>query len=260
MICAFGFAQMKVLMKDGGDTIGRPATAPTSGAAQVDTIRPVPRGRLDRFLLGDWGPVVRDPLDVLRLLYFAGTIVWLVRGGAAADGLVGGSLVLLWGRLVSLPRFYDLSLIVALTITGWGSALHFYGQYGWYDNVVHTLMPALVTPIVYVMLVRLGVLPELRDLTQVHHQIGFFLIAFCIGMAIGGSWEVIEWWLDQITGNHRVKDAADTASDLTSTVFGSVAAGFVLIAWSQLGLPLRRVSGEVVSQMLRAARRAAPAR
>jgi hypothetical protein len=235
------------------------STVETSTPVRADAGPAAARGRRDRFFLGDWGPVVRDPLDVLRLLYFAGTIVWLARGGAAADGLVGGSLVLLWGRLVSLPRFYDLSLIVALTITGWGSALHFYGQFSWYDNVVHTLMPALVTPIVYVMLVRLGVLPELRDLTQVHHQLGFFLIAFCIGMAIGGCWEVIEWWLDQITGNHRVKDAADTASDLTATVFGSVGAGFVLIAWSQLGLPLKRVSGEVVSQMLSAARRAAPA-
>jgi uncharacterized membrane protein YjdF len=138
--------------------------------------------------------------------------------------------------------------------------LHLYGQYGWYDNVVHTLMPALITPIVYVMLVRLGVLPELRELTQVHHLIGFFLIAFCIGMAIGGCWEVIEWWLDQLTGNHRVKDAADTASDLTATVFGSVGAGFVLIAWSQLGLPTKRVSGEVASQLLGIARRTAPTR
>jgi len=219
---------------------------------------PAARGRWDRFFLGDWGPVVRDPLDILRLAYFAGTIVWLVTGGASADGLVGGSLVLLWGRLVSLPRFYDLSLITALTITGWGSALHFYGQFSWYDNVVHALMPLLITPIVYVMLVRLGVLPELRDLTQVHHQIGFFFIAFCIAMAIGGCWEVIEWWLDQLTGNHRVKDAADTASDLTSTVFGAVGAGFVLIGWSRAGLPMKRVSGEIASQILGFTRRTSP--
>jgi hypothetical protein len=36
-----------------------------------------------RLLLGDWGPVVRDPLDVLRLLYVAGAIAWVVVGGAA---------------------------------------------------------------------------------------------------------------------------------------------------------------------------------
>ena len=212
---------------------------------------------VDRLLLGDWGPVVRDPLDVLRILYFAGTIAWVVTGGAAADGLVGGSLVILAGRLVSLPRFYDLSLIVALTITGWGSALHMYGQHGWYDDVVHGVMPALVTPIVYVLLVRLGVVPELRDLTQLHHQLGFFLIAFSFGMMIAGGWEVIEWWLDRWTGETRVKDAADTAGDLTAGVFGSVGAGFLLIAWSQLGLPLRRVPAKDLVKWLETRRFAA---
>jgi hypothetical protein len=216
---------------------------------------PAPGWTWHRLLLGDWTRIIRDPIDVLRALFFAGTIVWVAIGGAASDGLVASSLLLLAGRFVSLPRFYDLSLITAMTITGWGSALHTYGHYGWYDNVVHMLMPLLVTPIVYVLLVRLGVLPELRDLKQLHHQLGFFLIAFCFGMAISGGFEVVEWWLDTWTGTHRVKDAADTAGDLTSGVWGSLAAGALLIAWSQLGLPLKRASGEVAAAML-ASRRA----
>jgi len=194
-----------------------------------------------KFFLGDWGRFVRDPLDVMRIAFFAGTIYWLVIGGAAADGLVGASLILIGGRFLSLPRFYDLSLIIGMTLTGWGSALHLYGEHWWYDDVVHALMPMLITPIVYVMLVRLSVMPKLGDLAQLHHQLGFFLIAFCIGMAIAGCWEVIEWWLDQWTGNHRVNGAADTASDLTSGVYGSIAAGVILVAWSKLDLPLTRV-------------------
>jgi uncharacterized membrane protein YjdF len=195
-----------------------------------------------RFILGDWGRFVRDPLDVMRIAFFIGTIVWVVTDGPAADGLVGASLVLIGGRFLNLPRFYDLSLIIGMTLTGWGSALHLYGQHEWYDDVVHGLMPALMTPIVYILLVRLDVLPQLRDLKGVHHQLGFFLIAFCVGMAIAGGWEVIEWWLDQWTGDTRVKDAADTASDLTSGVYGSITAGLVLIGWSKLGLPLTRPS------------------
>jgi hypothetical protein len=206
--------------------------------------------RWSTFLLGDWGRIIRDPLDLLRLAYFAGTIAWVATGGAAADGLVGASLVLLLGRLVSLPRFFDLSLIVALTITGWGSALHFYGQWGLYDNIVHALMPVLITPIVYVLLVRVGVLPELRDLQQPHHQLGFLLIAFAFGMAIGAGWEVIEWVLDQWTGENRVKDAADTASDLISTVFGSAGAGLVLIVWSLRGWRCRRLPAQEVERRL----------
>jgi hypothetical protein len=208
---------------------------------------PIP---LTTFLLGDWGRIIRDPLDLLRLAYFAGTIAWVITGGAAWDGLVGASLVLILGRLLSLPRFYDLFLIVAMTITGWGSALHFYGQWGWYDNIVHFLMPVLFTPILYVLLVRIGILPELRDLQQPHHQLGFFLIAFAFGMAIGGGWEVIEWVLDQWTGENRVKDAADTASDLISTVFGSAGAGLVLIVWSLRGWRCRRLPARVVERRL----------
>jgi uncharacterized membrane protein YjdF len=204
---------------------------------------PEPRGWA-RLLLGDWTRLIRDPLDVMRIAFFAGTIYWVATGGAAADGLVGASLILIGGRFLNLPRFYDLSLIIGMTLTGWGSALHLYGQHAWYDDVVHAFMPMLMTPIVYVMLVRLDVLPQLRDLKQLHHQIGFFLIAFCLGMAIAGGWEVIEWWLDQWTGDTRVKDAADTASDLTSGVYGSTAAGLLLIAWSKLRLPLTRPSAE----------------
>ena len=203
-----------------------------------------------KVLLGDWGRIVRDPLDVMRIAFWVGTIYWVATDGAAWDGLVGASLVILGGRFLDLPRPYDLALIIGMTLTGWGSALHLYGENWWYDDVVHALMPMLMTPIVYILLVRLGVLPQLRDLTQVHHQFGFFLIAFCVGMTIAGGWEVIEWWLDQWTGENRVKDAADTASDLTSGVYGSLAAGVLLVGWSTRGWPLRRTPGEQAAQML----------
>ncbi len=57
---------------------------------------------------------------------------------------------------------------------------------------------------------------------------------------IAGGWEVIGWWPDQWTGETRVKDAADTASDLTSGVYGSLTAGVLLVGWSKLGWPLTR--------------------
>jgi hypothetical protein len=203
-----------------------------------------------RLILGDWGRIIRDPLDVMRIVYFAGTIAWVVTDGAAWDGLVGASLVLLLGRLVSLPRPFDLGLILGMTLTGWGSALHFYGNWDPYDNVVHALFPLFVVPVAYILLVRLGVFPELRDLQQPHRQLGFFLIAFALGMAFGGTWEVIEWVLDLWTGEHRVKDAADTANDLISTVVGSVGAGAALIAWGRLGWGTRRLPAHVLEQRL----------
>jgi ABC-type phosphonate transport system ATPase subunit len=44
--------------------------------------------RVDRRLLflGDWNWLVRDPLDVLRLVFFAGTIAFAVAGRSTAVG------------------------------------------------------------------------------------------------------------------------------------------------------------------------------
>jgi hypothetical protein len=190
--------------------------------------------------------MVRDPLDLLRIAYIAGTIAWVTLDKPAWDGLVGATVLLLAGRLVSLPRVFDLALILAMTLTGWGSALHLYGNWTLYDNVVHALFPLFVVPVAYVLLVRLGVLPELRELRQPHHQLGFLLIAFAFGMAFGGGWEVIEWLLDQLTGEHRVKDAADTAQDLISTVLGSAGAGLALVVWSRRGWGCKRLPANVV--------------
>ena len=90
-------------------------------------------------------------------------------------------------RIVNLPRFYDFSLIVVMVLIAWGEVLGLYDSWKGYDNVVHFTVPFLVTGMFYVLLVRLGVLPELSDLKQVHQKFGFFLTAVMLGMAIGAG-------------------------------------------------------------------------
>ena len=164
-----------------------------------------------KVILGDWTRVVRDPLDVCRILFIIATVVWGVLGHSVT-GLVAAAVVLLLARAVSLPRFYDASVIVVMFLLAWGSALGMYGSWGFYDNLVHFIVPLLTTGIVYLLLVRLGVVPELRDLTTLHQRLGFFLTVMALGMAIGAGWEVIEWLLDQVTDVGRVADADDTAT------------------------------------------------
>jgi hypothetical protein len=41
-----------------------------------------------KLFLGDWSRFVRDPLDVVRLIFVAGTIVWGLMGNPVT-GLVG---------------------------------------------------------------------------------------------------------------------------------------------------------------------------
>jgi uncharacterized membrane protein YjdF len=197
-------------------------------------------------LLGDWTRWIRDPQDVLRLLYVLATVVWGLTGRPVAF-LTCGCVALLLARAVSLPRFYDFSMIVAWTLLAWGEMLGFYDSWTGYDNVVHTSVPFLVTGVVYLLLVRLGVLPQLDMLTQAHQRIGFFLTALALGMAIGAGWEIVEWTLDSTTGSHLVIDATDTATDLIWDSIGAAGSSLVLVLWSLGGHSLTRRSGAALA-------------
>jgi uncharacterized membrane protein YjdF len=184
-----------------------------------------------KVFLGDWTRVVRDPLDVLRLIFFGATIAWGLTGHPVT-GLVAASLVLLLARLASLPRFYDFSLIVVITLISWGEVLGVYDSWRYYDNVVHTTVPLLLTGVVYVLLMRLDVLPELRDLERLSQRIGFFLIVLMLGMAIGAAWEIVEWTLDSITGSNLATSVTDTATDLIWDTIGAAGSATILVLWS----------------------------
>src|SRR5687768_6370448 len=110
-----------------------------------------------RLLLGDWGPVVRDPLDLLRGLLVVAAVVVLVRSGLTAGALpltlaaAAGLAV----RPLLLPRLYDLALLVALTVQGVGEASGAYDSVVWFDRVVHFVVPLLGSGVLYVALARL---------------------------------------------------------------------------------------------------------
>jgi hypothetical protein len=199
-----------------------------------------------KLVLGDWTRVVRDPLDVCRILFIVSTVVWGVLGHSVT-GLVAASVVILLARAVSLPRFYDASVIVVMFLLAWGSALGMYGSWGFYDNLVHFIVPLLTTGMIYLLLVRLGVVPELRDLKQLHQKVGFFLTVMALGMAIGAGWEVVEWLLDQVTDVGRVGSADDTATDLISDTLGSGLSALILVLWSLGGHSLTRRPGAALA-------------
>ncbi len=195
-----------------------------------------------KLILGDWTRIVRDPLDVARIAFIVSTIVWILLGHAMT-GLVAASAVIILARVISLPRFYDASVILVMFLLAWGSALSIYGSWGFYDNLVHFITPLLTTGMLYLLLVRLDVLPELHELKESHHRIGFFLTVMALGMAIGAGWEVVEWLLDQLSDVGRVASADDTATDLISDTLGSAGSALILVLWSLGGHSLRRRPG-----------------
>jgi hypothetical protein len=198
-----------------------------------------------RLLLGDWSPLVRDGIDVLRLLLVLATGAALVSGnagGALALGLAAGLALL--ARVINLPRPYDFGFVLVLTLHAVGEALGWYDSLGWFDRVVHVVLPCLVAPVLYIGLARLEVLPDPRDETHARHYIGMAIVVFCLGMAVGGLWEIVEFTSDGTLDTALSEGNADTVGDLVADAVGSLLGALLLVAWAVWGWgSVRRVTG-----------------
>jgi hypothetical protein len=198
-----------------------------------------------RLLLGDWTPLVRDVIDVLRLVLVLATGAALVVGEAGAALALGFATALaLLARAVNLPRPYDFGFVVVLTLHAAGEALGWYDSLGWFDRVVHVVLPCLVAPVLYIGLARLDVLPDPRDETNVRHYTGMAIVAFCLGMAVGGLWEIVEFTSDGVLDTGLSEGNSDTVGDLVADAVGSLCGAALLVAWAIWGWgSVRRITG-----------------
>lgn len=198
-----------------------------------------------KLLLGDWNRVVRDPLDVLRAIFLAGIVLFAVLGDVKGVGnLVIASAAVLLARAAQLPRVYDLAVIVAMTLTGWGEALGLYDAIESYDNVVHFLVPLLTSQVLYICLARVEVLPDLRDENSARHHLGIFVVTFALGVGVGGLWEIFEYASDSWLGSELQLGNSDTVGDLMADSLGALVGAALIVAWSKYGWgSVRRVPG-----------------
>ncbi|MBE2314412.1 hypothetical protein DVA67_000375 [Solirubrobacter sp. CPCC 204708] len=199
-----------------------------------------------RLLLGDWHPWVRDPIDLLRWTLVAGAAIFAALGDSFAATLLGGAAALAWlVRPVLLPRAYDLFLVLALTLQAWGEALGFYDTLPWFDNIVHFSLPFFFAPTLYIVLARLDVVPDPRDETHGRHYAGIAIITFALGVALGGLWELWEYFSDRTLGSSLQIDNTDTVGDLAADSLGSAAGAALLVVWARWGWgSVRRIPGE----------------
>jgi hypothetical protein len=197
-------------------------------------------------VMGDWGRIVRDPLDVLRLAFAAGAVAFAAAGDVAATfNLLLAFLVLVAARTANLPRLYDLAVIVALTFTQGGEALNLYDAIAWYDRVVHFVVPLLVSQIIYLCLARIEVMPDPSQETLPRHEAGMFVAVFALGLAAGALWEIFEWTSDGVFGSALSEGNTDTVGDLIADACGSLAGGALMVLWAKRGWgSVRRIPGE----------------
>jgi uncharacterized membrane protein HdeD (DUF308 family)/uncharacterized membrane protein YjdF len=198
-----------------------------------------------RLIYGDWTWLVRDGLDVLRALFIGGAIVFAVQGRSTAVALTAASAVLLVARVIDLPRWFDFGLIVAMSLIAYGTALSLYGGWFYYDKIVHGLSPIGYVPVLYIALVRLGVVPDPGRAIREHRVArisGIFIVTLAVGMAVGAGYESVEWFEDKFLGGHFVGGLWDTETDLLCDEGGSLVGATFLTVWALRGWTSRRVT------------------
>ena len=197
--------------------------------------------------MGDWHPLVRDPLDVLRGVLVAGAVV------SALAGEVSGAVYLavsaagaLIARPLQLPRLIDLAFVLALTITGFGEALGYYDRWPWFDRVVHFLVPMLFAPVAYIGLARADVVLDPHDQhPDVRRAPALLIISVAFGVALGAIWEIAEWSMDATGWTSLSENNDDTVGDLIADTCGSLVGGALLLVWTFKGWgAVRRIPGE----------------
>lgn len=196
-------------------------------------------------LLGDWSPVIRDGIDVVRAAILGAALAYVIAGDAAPAAVLGfsGAITVL-GRLVNLPRIYDLCLTTGMALQGFGEALGLYDEFVRFDDLVHFTLPLLTAPVFYIALARLDVVPDLRDETHLQHYVGILVVSTAVGIAMGALWEIVEWRSDALFGTSLSIDNDDTVGDLVRDSLGALTGAVLLVAWARFGWgSVRRIPG-----------------
>jgi predicted membrane protein DUF2238 len=189
-----------------------------------------------RLLLGDWGRVIRDPLDVIRWSFLAGAIATLALGDAAASlRLFLTFLGTLAVRRLALPRPFDAAFLVGMLLQAWGNTFHFFTTFDDYDKIVHFVLPLAVAPALYITLSRVEVVPDLAGQVRRHHCLGIAIVTFALGFSVGALYEIYEWLSNHLLGSHLHVGYGDTIGDLADDAFASALGGLLLILWGTRG-------------------------
>jgi len=188
-------------------------------------------------------PLLRDPVDLLRLAVFAGLVRTAFAGQVQiALELVVSLALMCVPRILFLPRGFDLAFALGISLEAWGNVLGFFGRYGWYDTFVHFALTMVAAPTAYLALARLGILPGPGLVGWRRPYIGMALISFLIGAGLEAVYEIYEFAVDHATASHLQLGNTDTVSDLAASSAGALVGGQLLVAWAasaMAGSPLR---------------------
>jgi len=184
-------------------------------------------------------PVVgpRDRASGVASTVYFGGVTLVGAGMMAAAGAVDAvaflaltAIALLVLRRLELPPAFELTSAIGIVLQGWGNALLLFERIGWYDKAVHFLTPMLLVPSLYLLFVRVEMLPAPRSNGLRRGALGVLVVSVALGIALAGIWEVVEGSSDRWLGTSLAHGYLETIDDLLSSILGSVAAA-ALLTW-----------------------------
>ncbi|HEV7253050.1 MAG TPA: hypothetical protein VGN97_08100 [Mesorhizobium sp.] len=110
-----------------------------------------------------------------------------------------------------------LAAAVAANIAGY--ALDLYGQFWWFDRILHAFTLFAMT----LWLAFLVFAPGFRE----GYRVRTFFLVLSLGLAIGAVWEIAEWAYDQLAPQNVIKGKFDTVLDLIMDTVGAALAALL---------------------------------
>ena len=217
------------------------------GSEQPSTLRPMPSD-LPKWLVGDWNRVIRDPLDLLRLVPLIGGIVTLIVGDHEYTGaLFGTFLLLLAPRILNVPRPFDLMFQLGMNLALWGNVVGLFDDIYGYDKVVHFILPCGSSMLLYIVITRLRIVPDLSHDNALHNRAAMVLFTLMFGLLTGGIFEIWEWFSNTVFGTHMYVSYGDSIGDLIDDGLGALIGGVFLLVWADRGWGTWRTPGAVLT-------------
>jgi hypothetical protein len=170
--------------------------------------------------------------DLVRAAMLSAALIFLATGNDS-DAL-RALLVIppsLAARVVRVHPVLDLVFALALAAEAIGTALGHSESLPRGDTLPHIVLPFLSGPVLYVVLVRLGVLAEPAASPTVDRLLAAGVVTAGAVVALGVAWELVEWGADSWLGTNYSQGHQDTARDLINDSIAATASGALLVVW-----------------------------
>jgi hypothetical protein len=206
--------------------------------------RPYPT--LPAWLVGDWGRVFRDPVDLIRLSLLVGVLLCLLQGdwGHAARFAFGFGLSVLV-RFAEAPRPFDAAFALGMAFQAWGAYTGAYESVTGYEVTARVVASASIAAMLYLLLVRFRAVPDLSGKSDIHERTGILLTATSLGFGVGMLYEVGAWASNSLF-DARAFTFDELIAHMAIDFVASAAGAALLVFWNRARWQTRRVPASVL--------------